>query len=102
MFNWFGVLCENKANSENTLSVLSSLTSMLDSLDTTKIISTKTINQLTDLQRLIGRNTSLITNELNNQIANLGENQINLLLNGSIKADPNLLKVLDFSMDLAS
>jgi len=71
---------------------------MLSSINSFTELSNKDINNIDSYQNLLDQFPNLIPDQLVKQINKLAENQIALLENGNIKPNPNLLNILDLSL----
>ena len=96
--NYLGTQCETKITSDNITKLLDDLSTMLSSINSFTELSNKDINNIDSYQNLLDQFPNLIPDQLVKQINKLAENQIALLENGNIKPNPNLLNILDLSL----
>jgi len=68
--------------------------------NSTSMITDSQIKIISLYQSLVSTYPNLIDTRTTQQISKLSENQINLVTEGNADPNPNLLKLLDFSLEL--
>ena len=71
---------------------------MISSINSYSELSNKDINSIDSYQNLLDMFPIIIPEELSIQMSKLAEDQIALIQNGNIKPNPNLLNILDLSL----
>jgi len=71
---------------------------MISSINSYSELSNKDINSIDSYQNLLDMFPNIIPEELSIQMSKLAEDQIALIQNGNIKPNPNLLNILDLSL----
>jgi len=74
---------------------------MIDSFNSNSEMSNDMINTISSLQAILDKFSDQIPDALKEKIFNLATNQIDLLQNGTIEPNPNLLNLLDLSLGLS-
>ncbi len=64
-----------------------------------KTLSNKDINMIIRLQKVINANNT-VSEKLTTEVTNLLENQIELIFKGTLEPNPELVSLIDFSIDL--
>jgi len=86
---------------ENSQHYVEEITKMLDSLSDNTELPNTVINSFLSLNNILSQFPDQITDNIKSLLLNLASNQIDLLLNGNIKPNPNLLNVLDLSFSFS-
>jgi len=71
---------------------------MLDTINSQSELSNSMINTISSLHTILDQFPDQITDSLKNEILNIAINQMDLLQNGNIEPNPNLLNILDLSL----
>ncbi len=71
----------------------------LSSFNSTEVASNEVINKLKVYQSIVASDPELATSELTSKISDLAASQVELITSGKAKANPNVLNLLDFSLD---
>ena len=95
---YIGSECETKITTDNVLKLLDNLSKMISSINSYSELSNKDINSIDSYQNLLDMFPNIIPEELSIQMSKLAEDQIALIQNGNIKPNPNLLNILDLSL----
>jgi len=98
--NWLGQFCDLTEQAAQEL--VSDMNRQLDTIssDSSQPLSNEIINNLKQYQSIIASKPDYVTNELTNKISELAQSQIELMMTGQTATNPNLINLLDFSLDL--
>ena len=96
--NWYGQVCD--ISNTNAELLIKNIDQDIKNLGNSTDLSEVMIQNLVTYQNIIASNSSMITPELAEQINNIAQNQINMIIEGKIQPNENILNVLDFSLEL--
>jgi len=95
-----GTQCNTEITADNASLLIDNINNTLDSIDNNSEISNRNINLLKSYEDMLNLYPDLVTDELRLKLASLAKSQIDLISNNKIKANPNLLNVLDLTFSL--
>jgi len=96
---WAGEICTIGADEASM--IINDFNKSISGLaSSTSKISNEDIKNINLYQSLIASYPNLIDTKTTLEMSKLAENQINLVAEGKAEANPNLLNILDFSLEL--
>jgi len=87
---------------QDALRLVTSVNIQLETISTFTALNNTVINDLKEYQSIVASKPEYVTNELTSKINELVKSQIELMMTGKIDTNPNLINLLDFSLDLTS
>lgn len=101
LIDWVGYICNSLITSENSDLLLSNLNSVISLIDNKSEISNEQINTISSYENMLAKFDNIIPDELLKLVYSLLNGQINLLLDDKIDVNPNLLNLIDLSLNFA-
>ncbi len=95
---WSGKLCE--LSREEAMVLLLRVDKDVAAMKSSEVISNELIEKLSQYQKIIASEPSLATPEVVKNVYNLAKIQVGLIKSGKAAANPELLGVLDFALEL--
>jgi len=98
---FFGSSCSLEISERTVDTLIPNIDSVLDSIDINSELTNEDINYISSLQSILEQFPDKIPEDIKSHIVNLAKSQIDLIMNGNINPNPNLLNILDLSLGIS-